>query len=431
MINSLTIDIKREFLPKQLEVMEAVKKFRYVLYSGAVRAGKTLLAANIAVRTCIENPNCTGMMGSLTTPQMTRVVFKTFLQELQLYQDALDKANIPITLANITYSKGDMKAKFWNGSEVWFVSCEKEERIRGMTLDFVCLDEPVEMDEAIFKQLMNRISGGHSKNQFILLTTNPESQSHWIYKYFFFEPTEEYYTVETNTYDNVLLPNYKKYIINLEQNLDDDWIRRFLNGRWGSYSGQIYKEFSTEKHVGNFKEFKDYLYTIAGVDWGIKNPSCVITIGVTREKEVIVLDEFYDSGKTSVQIAEKIAELDGHYHYKRVYIDPSALDLITQTKDLKVPAEKADNKVSDGIGKVKSLFKNYKLHIDNSCRNLIRELQSYRYGKDRLNKNPTEEPVKKDDHAPDALRYSLTDFHPFREPPVIGWVKRKMWDFGD
>jgi len=50
--------------------MRAVKKRRYVLYSGAVRAGKTLLAAHIAIQTCIENPRCIGMLGSLTTPQL-------------------------------------------------------------------------------------------------------------------------------------------------------------------------------------------------------------------------------------------------------------------------------------------------------------------------------------------------------------------------
>jgi PBSX family phage terminase large subunit len=298
-----------------------------------------------------------------------------------------------------------------------------------MTLDFVCLDEPVEIDETIFKQLMNRISGGHTKNQFILLTTNPASQSHWIYEYFFIKPTEEYYTVETTTYDNVLLPNYKKYITNLEDNLDDDWIRRFLNGRWGAYSGQIYKEFDLEKHIGDYKEFKDFDFIIAGVDWGIKNPSCIISVGITKEKEAIVIDEFYESGKTSVQIAEKIATLHKHHHYKKVYCDPSALDLITQTKDLKVPIDKADNDVSGGIGKVKSLLKTYKLHVDKSCKNLIRELQSYRYERDKMNHNPTEKPVKEDDHSCDALRYAFTNYRAFRETPVLGFVKRALWDF--
>jgi len=422
--------LEREFLPEQLEIMGAVKKFRYVLYSGAVRAGKTLLLAHVAIRTCIENPGCTGMLGSLTTPQLTDVVFRVFQQELLIYQRALDKKGIPITLAVIKHSKGDMKAVFWNGSVVMFKPCDDEMKLRGLTLDFAGLDEPIDIDVEIFKQLMNRISGGHIKTPFILLTTNPGSQTHWIYDYFFRKKTDEYYTVETTTYDNVLLPEYETYIKSLEENLDEDWILRFLNGKWGAYSGQIYKHFNPDKHVGNYKNFKDIKYYIAGVDWGIRNPSCILSIGITKDKEVIVIDEYYISGKTSAQIAQKISDLHHEkYHYRKVYIDRSALDLIVQTTDLKVPAEKADNDVPGGIGRIKSVIRAGKLHVDKDCKNLIREMQAYRYEKDKLNKNPTENPVKQDDHAPDALRYGLTSHRSFKGKRIISWVKKESWDF--
>jgi len=430
LINTVILTLGRKFLPEQIKTMEMVKKYRYILYSGAVRAGKTLLLAHVAIRACIENPGCTGMLGSLTTPQLTDVVFRVFQQELTIYQKALDDAGIPIQLAVIKHSKGDMKAIFWNGSVVMFKPCDDEMKLRGLTLDFVGLDEPIDIDEEIFKQLMNRISGGHIENPFILLTTNPGSQTHWIYRYFFTNKTDEYYTIETTTYDNVLLPEYEKYIKSLEDNLDEDWILRFLNGKWGAYSGQIYKHFDPDKHVGNYKDFQDIKYYIAGVDWGIRNPSCILTLGVSKDKHIYVVDEYYKSGRTTNQVAQEIA--DRHhkkYHYRKVYVDPSTPDLIVQVTDLKVPADKADNKVADGIGKIKSAIKANKIHIDKSCVNLIKEMQAYRYAKDKLNKNPTEEPVKEDDHAPDALRYGLTSHHAFRGIPVIGWVKKDLWDF--
>jgi len=164
-ITQMVLKLGREFLPVQIRTMHAIKKYRYVLYSGAVRAGKTLLLAHAAIQTCIENPGCIGMLGSLTTPQLTDVVFKVFQQELEYYQNALDKAGIKIQLARIKHSKGDMKAIFWNGSEVWFKPCDEEEKLRGMTLDFVGLDEPIEIAETIFAQLTLRISGtGNLKN---------------------------------------------------------------------------------------------------------------------------------------------------------------------------------------------------------------------------------------------------------------------------
>lgn len=409
--------------------MEAVKKYRYVLYSGAVRAGKTLLLANVAIRTCIENAGCIGFLGSLTTPQLTDVVFREFKKELAIYQKALDDRNIPIQLAKIKSSKGDMKAEFWNGSEVMFKHCEEEMKIRGLTLDFAGLDEPIDIDEEFFKQLMNRLSGGHIKNPFILLTTNPGSQTHWIYQYFYKNKTAEYCTIETTTYDNVLLPEYEKYIKSLEENLDEDWIRRFLNGKWGAYSGQIYKNFDPDKHVGNYKNFPGIKYYVAGVDWGIRNPSCIVTIGVTKDKDIIIIDEWYKKGNTTTQVAKKIAELHNKYHYKKVYIDRTALDLIVQTRDLKVPAEKADNDVSGGIGKIKSAIVAGKFHINETCVNTIREFQAYRYERDKLNHNQTEKPVKQDDHAPDAVRYGLSSHRAFRLNNLVGYVKKDLWDY--
>jgi len=409
--------------------MRAVKKKRYVLYSGAVRAGKTLLAAHIAIRTCIENPGCQGFIGSLTTPQLTDVVFKVFQQELERYQDALDNKGIQLKLARMKFSKGDMKAIFYNGSEIMFKSCDDETKIRGYTLDFAILDEPIEIDETIFMQLMNRISGGHLDNPFILLTTNPGSQAHWIYKYFFREATEEHCTIETTTYDNVLLPQYEKYIRDLEQNLDEDWILRFLNGRWGAYSGQIYKGFNLDKHTGNYKNYHNIKYFVAGIDWGHRNPSCILVIGITKDKEVVVIKEWYQSGVTTPIVAEELQKLDKQYHFRKVYIDPSNPDLILQASDLRVPAEKADRNVDAGIGKIKGLFKENKIHIDESCKNLIREIQAYRYEKDKMNKNPTEKPVKQDDHSPDALRYGLTGYRGFKRSSIIGYVKRDLWDF--
>lgn len=422
-------NIKREFLPQQLEIMEIVKSKRYVLYSGAVRAGKTLLAAHVAITTCIENPGCSGFIGSLTTQQLNDVVFKVFIQELEYYQDLIDKHNIPIILANIKYSKGDMRAEFYNGSEIVFRHCEEEKKIRGKTLDFAILDEPIEIDESIFKQLMQRISGGYIKNPFILLTTNPGSQSHWIYRYFFENATNEYYTVETTTYDNVLLPQYEKYIKELEENLDDDWIRRFLDGRWGAYAGQVYKNFNLDKHTGDFKDFTAVKYFTAGVDWGNTNPSCILVIGITKDKEVIVVKEWYKRGMTTPQVAKQIEEFHKKYHFKKVYIDASAPDLILQTLDLKVPAVKSERDVHGRIGKIRGLFKANKIHIDTHCINLIRELQAYRYERDKLNKNKSEEPVKQDDHSPDALGYGLTGYRSFIKRAGIGFVKRDLWDF--
>ena len=174
-----------------------------------------------------------------------------------------------------------MQVEFYNGSILYFRPCDEERKLAGYTLDFFCLDEPVDMDEDIFNQLMGRISGtGNLKNRFGLLTTNPANQTHWIYKTFYESGDDDYKHVDTTTYDNVLLPDYDKYIKRLETSWDEDWVRRYLNGTWGTFEGAIYKEFNPELHVGDFADIPT-TYDIAGVDWGLRNPYAIIIAGVT------------------------------------------------------------------------------------------------------------------------------------------------------
>lgn len=423
------IHIKRSFLPKQMEVFAALKRAKFILYSGAFRAGKTLLLANIAIRTCVENPGCVGLLGSLTYPQLRDVVFTVFKQEAMLYQKALDEAGIPIKIIDkFISSPGQMRAEFTNGSLVHFKACDDELKLRGYTLDFFGLDEPIDIDETIFTQLVGRISGNVLKKPFGILTTNPGSESHWIYQRFFKSGNPQYATIKTTTYDNELLPDYNNYIKSLLENFDDDWVKRFLDGDWGAFAGQIYKGFNPDKHVGDFKNRKDILYYIAGVDFGTRNASCILTIGVTKDKHAIVVNEHYVPS-TSSDLAKEIQRLhEKKYHYKKIFIDPAALDLITQCEQLRLPAEAGINKVEPGIAKVKSLLKKNLILIDKYCSHLINEMQAYHYEKNKLNVNPTEKPAKVDDHACDALRYALFSFKLWRGSMIVGFVKQSLWE---
>jgi len=420
----------RGFLPKQLEVLKACKTYSAVLYSGAFRAGKTMLLVHAAIQTCLENPKCKGLLGSMTYSSLNNVVFQLFRDELDKYQEKLRDAGIDLQLTTkILHSQSKMIVEFYNGSILYFRPCDEERKLAGYTLDFFGLDEPVDMDISIFNQLMGRISGtGNLKNRFGLLTTNPANQTHWIYETFYESGDEGYKHFDTTTYDNKLLPDYDKYIKRLEQTWDEDWIRRYLNGTWGSFEGAIYKEFNPDIHVGDFKDIP-VEYHLAGVDWGLRNPYAVIIAGVTSDKRIIVKEEIYGNNLSTNELAKKMVELHKNFHFRKIYCDPTAADLILQGYNRGLPIggkqgkevhSYADNNVASGIARMKSLFKNDIILIDKSCNNLRNELMSYRYEAD------TEKPIKKDDHCVDAIRYLTTDFNPVEDDGVFEYVLHKM-----
>lgn len=429
----LNINHPYKLLPKQYEVMKLCFKKNswnnYVLYSGAFGAGKTLLLAMVGIKAALDYPKSVGFTGSLTYPQISDVVFRKYCQIVDAYQEALKLAGIDlILLKKKVVTSGRMCLIFYNDSEIWFRSCDEERNLAGKDLDWFELDEPVDIEEGVMTQMIGRLRGENIPQRFGLLATNPGSETHWIYRYFFTEIKEGYYVVETSTYDNFLIPNYDAYIKGMEERYDEDWINRYLKGNWGAFAGQIYKEFDIDRHVGKFQKRKDIIRYIAGVDWGARNPTCIVVIGVTKDNICYVVEEFYQANRTTPEIAEKLAILYDSYKMESVYCDPSALDLITQARDKGVPILKADNNVQTGIGTVRSLFKNDMLFFDTLCINAIREHQSYRYERDRQTKNLTETPIKKDDHACDAVRYAFTNFNPFRKSTEIGfgyWNKQR------
>lgn len=414
------IELPRKFLPKQIDVLNALLTHYAILYSGAFRAGKTLLLVHAAIITCLNTAGVEGLIASQTHTTLKSVVFNLFLKELDLYQAQLDKQGIDLKLIkSMMTSQGNMEIVFFNKSRVVFRACDEERKLAGYTLDFFGIDEPVDVDESIFTQLIGRTSGtGNLKNPFGILTTNPGSELHWIYKYFYLKKEPGYIHIDTTTYDNRLLPSYDSYITRMERTWDEDWIRRYLNGQWGMFEGQVYKEFNPSKMSGDFKEVP-VDYHICGVDWGLENPHCVLDIGVTNDKRLIILREHYGKGMTTSELSKLIANWHKNSNFRKVYCDPSANDLIQQTYERGVPIaysqnEKlhsyANNDVENGIAKVKSLLRKKLILYDMGCMIFPKEMQAYRY------KEGTEKPQKdgKDngDHSCDAFRYAITDFLP-------------------
>jgi len=225
-----------------------------------------------------------------------------------------------------------------------------------------------------------------------------------VYELFFENPpSKDYLVVQTSSYDNLFLPD--GYVSSMEDAYDEDWTRRYLQGLWFDFEGFIYPEFSREVHLGDFRHitYNDYF---GGLDFGFRNPACFLLIARDSDDNLIICDELYQSGLTNSELAVKILELvkPVHQNFQSIFCDPSAPATIEEIGKY-VYCQPANNDVISGISVVKNRFKQKTLFIDQGCTHLIKELESYQYEKDSKNKDATERPLKKNDHAVDALRY--------------------------
>jgi len=276
-------------------------------------------------------------------------------------------------------------------------------------VNFFFIDEPVDIPEDVFYMLQGRLRGRHTKYHFGVLCGNPTNQNSWLYNLFFKNPpSNDYFVVQTSSYDNMFLPD--GYVKSLEDAYDEDWTRRYLKGEWFNFEGLVYQGFKREVHVKDFSSTRHcYEEYFGGFDYGFRNPCCFLILARDSDDNIIVLDEIYQSNLTNNEIALKVKEIiePNIENFRCIFADPSIPAIIEEFNRFGVYCESGNNDVISGISIVKNHLKNHSLLIDEKCVNLIREIESYRYEKDTYGKNYSERPVKKDDHAVDALRYAL------------------------
>lgn len=327
------------------------------------------------------------------------------------YQQARDiaweqlKNRLATIDANVNESRLEVRFNNIQGTESTIVlrGWESIETLRGQSYDLVVLDEVASMryfweswQEVVRPTLTDR------KGQAMFIST-PKGFNHF-YELFNEESRDKNFkSFHFTSYDNPNIP--KEEIDEARNQLTEDQFAQEYLADFRKQEGLVYKEFNRKNHIYQEAEI-DRAEFIAGVDFGYTNPTCVLDIIRDRQDRYWVVGEWYKTGKTHEQVAEYIANQD----YNKVFPDPASPEAIKILEDKKVnvyDVVKGQDSIATGIQKVRELFKQRRLFIHESCKNLIWELETYAYPEKKAMRNESETPIKENDHALDALRYAL------------------------
>ena len=77
----------------------------------------------------------------------------------------------------------------------------------------------------------------HIKTNLSLSATNPDSPSHWVYKYFITSDNPMRHVYYSITEDNPFLPDW--YIEQLKSTLDPKMAARMLRGEWIAFAADV------------------------------------------------------------------------------------------------------------------------------------------------------------------------------------------------
>ena len=303
-------------------------------------------------------------------------------------------------------SKGIVEISYLGRENRFYLFGGKDESsgslIQGVTLAGALLDEVVLMPRSFVEQASARCSVEGSRLWF---SCNPEGPNHWFYREWVCRAKEKralylHFTMADN-------PSLSARVrARYESMYSGIFYRRFVLGEWTAAEGCIYDfyapgEYAQEAPAEPWERLR------VSVDYGTVNPT---SMGLWALKDGVwyrVDEYYYDSRtegrqKTDEEYVDALEELTRGRRIERVIVDPSAASFIETLRRRGFRVMRANNAVADGLRVTADLLKKRRLVICRSCKDCLREMESYEWVNDGSGHDV---PRKENDHAMDEMRY--------------------------
>ena len=269
-------------------------------------------------------------------------------------------------------------------------------------------------------------------------TTTPEGQN-WLYSLYQFGQNPDFEDYKSWRFPAWM--NTEVYpggedddeIQLIKRTTSYEWFLQEIAADFTAFVGKIYSEWEEEHHVKKVTFNPDWPNYI-GFDWGYVNPLAAIEFQVSPDDTIHVWREHYEPYLTLDEHFIKMQNRDqpDGYRIDLTFGDAADPEATMRTNEKFAPCiSDPDAKTNwrQGVDRVKTFLQDRPvtdlaedgspiltpgLFVDYSCTNTIREFGSYRAKAavtGKLPADPQDKPVKKDDHAMDALRYGLVHLY--------------------
>ena len=351
-------------------------KWPIICNEGGSRSSKSYSIVQLLITIACKHPQQRISIVSHSLPHIKRGAyrdFKTIMEDWGMWDDS-------------AFSFTDFIYRFKNGSYIELFGLEDEGKARGPGRDILFINEANLIRKTLFDQLAMRTTGK------IFLDWNPADFVSWVYEVSDNPNNKRIHSTYLHNLGN--LSQMQIDIIEGYKNLPDDFMWKVYGlGVRGAAKEIIYTQWQITDEL---PEGGDIFY---GLDFGYVHPLALVKIchyqGANYVKQLI-----YKSGLTPSEISKEVK--DHISDRKPVYCDAAEPKSIEELYRSGINAQAANKEVWAGILKVKS----YPLFVHKDSRDIIRELQSYKWRKDK-NDNVIDEPVKENDDGLDAMRYAI------------------------
>ncbi|MDX2513850.1 phage terminase large subunit [Streptomyces stelliscabiei] len=404
-----------------------------VLLSGAAGTGKSVGALMKMHLACLSVPGVRALIARKTHASLTSSTLVTFRQKV---------AAEALTAGLVSFYGGSAQEpasfRYSNGSVIVVGGLDRSTRLLSTEYDLVFVDEAIEATPEDLDTLVTRLRNGRLSYQQLIMSTNPGPPTHHLKQRADAGRCTMLYSVHEDNprlYADGEWTEYGQAYLARLDSLTGARYQRMRWGKWVAAEGLVYEGWDESVHViDRFKISPEWTRWIS-IDLGFTNPTCIQWWAEDPDGRLYLHRELYRTRTLMEDHAKRMLELmkypSGQWREpqpRAIICDHDAEDRATLEKHLGLSTAAAKKTVSDGIQAVQSrlkvqadgkprlfIFRDSLAEVDEdlAARALptrtVEEITGYIWavkpgsGGSELK----EEPLKKDDHAMDALRYMV------------------------
>jgi phage terminase large subunit len=355
-------------------------KKRVKIIQGGTSAGKTFGILPILIDKATKTPSLEISIVAESIPHLRRGALKDFLNIMKWTNRFFDSR----------YNKSLLRYEFANGSYIEFFSADDSSKLRGARRDVLYINECNNVAFNSYNELSIRTKSD------IYLDFNPANEF-WVHTELKDEVDSDFLIL---TYrDNEALD--PRIVREIEKNKAksktsaywENWWRVYGEGLVGMLEGVVFTNWKVIDKIPDEAKLLGY-----GVDFGYSvDPNSIIEV-YNLDGQRILNEICYETGLVNTEIAKRMKNEVIAYADSS---EPKSIEEIRRTGQRIKGVAKGSDSINFGI----QIMQSQSYLVTSKSANLIKELRSYCWDKDRKTGAQIGKPVDYMNHAIDAVRY--------------------------
>jgi phage terminase large subunit len=352
---------------------------RIKIIQGGTSAGKTFGILPILISKAAKRPLMEISVVAESIPHLRRGALKDFLSMMKSGFRYVDKR----------FNKSLLRYDFDNGSYIEFFSADDSSKLRGARRDILYINECNNIEFEAYNELAIR-----TKRE-IYLDFNPANEF-WVHTELKNEPDTDFVVLtykDNEALDKGIVREIEKNRLKgLTSSYWANWWNVYGLGEMGSLQGVVFSNWKQIDTIPTEARLLGY-----GVDFGYTaDPTSIVEV-YNYNGQRILNEICYQTGLVNTEIAKKLQKNIIAYADSA---EPKSIEEIRRTGQLIKGVTKGLDSVNFGI----QIMQSQEYLVTSQSTNLIKELRSYCWDKDRSGKQ-INKPIANYNHAIDAVRY--------------------------